>query len=80
MTWQGQPAPHAIIIGTQKGGSTAMASFLARHPRVASFRRELHFLSKTMDKMGTVSENGGGGDGGGDNVDGGGIDQLENQQ
>ena len=38
------PLPHAIVIGAQKGGTTALAAALARHPALAPARRkEAHF-------------------------------------
>jgi hypothetical protein len=49
MTYKGWKMPHAIVIGAQKGGSTAVMTFLGRHPYVQIPKRELHFLSFQMD-------------------------------
>ena len=40
-----------IILGTQKGGSTALNNFLQQHPRVAPTYREIHFMSGDMDRL-----------------------------
>jgi Sulfotransferase family len=39
----------AIIIGTQKGGSTALGRYLDDHPQIYSYKHEVHFLDVTMD-------------------------------
>jgi Sulfotransferase family len=49
LSWKGRPIPHAIIIGCQKCGSTAVASSFRSHPDVIAPNRELHFLSRFMD-------------------------------
>ena len=49
----------AIILGVQKGGSTAMGNYLKVHPNVIGFNRELHFLSTEMDTNIQHQEKGG---------------------
>ena len=54
MTWKDDSARVpvvGIILGTQKGGSTALNNFLQQHPRVAPTYREIHFLSGDMDRL-----------------------------
>lgn len=48
----GPPAPHFIIIGAQKAGTTSMYEYLAKHPLVVKGkRRETHFLDwRWVDK------------------------------
>jgi hypothetical protein len=41
--------PYVILIGAQKGGSSALAKYLFEHPNIAPSGKELHFLSKHMD-------------------------------
>lgn len=42
-------APHALILGAQKAGSSALANYLYSHSQIVSTRKELHFLSERMD-------------------------------
>ena len=42
--YQLPPAPSIVIIGTQKAGTTALASFFHRHPKMVGSSRELHFF------------------------------------
>jgi hypothetical protein len=49
LTWQGRKIPHAIVIGCQKCGSTAMAHFFRGHPDIVVPKQEIHFLSRFMD-------------------------------
>lgn len=42
--------PSFIIIGTQKGGTTSLYNYLAKHPNVEpAFQKEIHFFSKYYD-------------------------------
>jgi hypothetical protein len=44
--WQ-RRVPSVIILGTQKGGSTAVAQYLDEHPSVANItKKELHFFDR----------------------------------
>ncbi|KAL3908949.1 MAG: hypothetical protein SGARI_002832 [Bacillariaceae sp.] len=49
MTYKQHQMPHGIVIGVQKGGSTATLTFLGRHPHLQIPRRELQFMSFQMD-------------------------------
>ncbi len=49
--------PQAILIGVQKGGTTALYAYLEQHPQVAQSTKELYFLDEQMDEM--VIANGG---------------------
>ncbi|KAL3932837.1 MAG: hypothetical protein SGBAC_010663 [Bacillariaceae sp.] len=43
-------APHVLILGAQKGGTTAMAYYLYNHPRFIYLpSKELHFFDDDMD-------------------------------
>eukprot|EP00980_Cylindrotheca_fusiformis_P009482 scaffold2072_cov98-Cylindrotheca_fusiformis.AAC.1 len=44
-----QKLPQAILIGVQKGGTTALHSYLATHPDVETMAKELYFLDETLD-------------------------------
>eukprot|EP00980_Cylindrotheca_fusiformis_P025382 scaffold13560_cov161-Cylindrotheca_fusiformis.AAC.2 len=50
--------PQAILIGVQKGGTTALYEYLDQHPQIAKTKKELYFLDETMDdvllKWGTI--------------------------
>lgn len=43
--------PRAILIGVQKGGTTALYEYLDRHPLVERTKKELYFLDEEMDKL-----------------------------
>lgn len=43
--------PDFLIIGTQRGGTTSLYSYLSRHPRIAPARvKEVHYFSVNYDK------------------------------
>jgi hypothetical protein len=50
LTWETR-VPFAILIGVQKGGTTALASYLSQHPQIVASKKEFHFLSQTMDML-----------------------------
>jgi hypothetical protein len=41
--------PQAILIGVQKGGTTALYTYLDQHPDIAHSTKELYFLDETVD-------------------------------
>ena len=42
-----RPLPDVVVIGTQRGGTTSLFSWLARHPSVApSFTKEVHYFDR----------------------------------
>jgi hypothetical protein len=43
--------PHAILLGVQKGGTTALYSYLDRHPNIIHSKKELYFLDETLDHL-----------------------------
>jgi hypothetical protein len=43
--------PHAILLGVQKGGTTALYSYLDRHPNIIHSKKELYFLDETVDRL-----------------------------
>lgn len=46
------PAVNALIVGTQKGGTTALFEFLATHPRICTpigGAKEIHFFDKNRN-------------------------------
>lgn len=43
--------PQAILIGVQKGGTTALYHYLDQHPSVERTKKELYFLDEDMDKL-----------------------------
>mmetsp|Transcript_42953 Transcript_42953/g.103953 ORF Transcript_42953/g.103953 Transcript_42953/m.103953 type:complete len:553 (+) Transcript_42953:213-1871(+) len=43
--------PRAILIGVQKGGTTALFQYLDEHPSVERTKKELYFLDEDMDKL-----------------------------
>jgi hypothetical protein len=43
--------PEAILIGVQKGGTTALYEYIDRHPEVAKSRKELYFLDELVDRL-----------------------------
>lgn len=46
-----RPLPDFLVIGTQKGGTSSLARYLARHPDVRrSASREVHFFDRHYDK------------------------------
>jgi hypothetical protein len=49
--------PQAILIGVQKGGTTALYNYLDQHPDIAECTKELYFLDEHVDKM-VVKRNG----------------------
>lgn len=54
-SWE-QRLPFVIVIGAQKGGSSALAKYLYEHPSIAPSSKELHFLAYQIDHQlnGTV--------------------------
>ena len=49
--WQ-RRVPYVMIIGSQKGGTTAMAYYLYNHPSIPYVpSKELHFFDETMDQL-----------------------------
>jgi hypothetical protein len=46
---QSRKLPQAILIGTQKGGTTALHSYLRQHPDVDFSAKELYVLDEKMD-------------------------------
>ena len=49
--WQ-RRVPYVMIIGSQKGGTTAMAYYLYNHPSIPFVpSKELHFFDETMDQQ-----------------------------
>lgn len=49
--------PQAILIGVQKGGTTALYEYLDQHPQIAKTKKELYFLDETLDKLLIKSSN-----------------------
>ncbi|CAJ1961303.1 unnamed protein product [Cylindrotheca closterium] len=43
--------PRAILIGVQKGGTTALFQYLDQHPSVERTKKELYFLDEDMDRL-----------------------------
>ena len=43
--------PHAILIGVQKGGTTALYSYLDKHPDIIHSQKELYFLDEKIDDI-----------------------------
>jgi hypothetical protein len=43
--------PEAILIGVQKGGTTALHEYIDRHPDVAKSQKELYFLDELVDQL-----------------------------
>ena len=44
--------PDALLIGVQKGGTTALSDYLRQHPQVeTNVRKELYFLDEVVDKV-----------------------------
>mmetsp|Transcript_26974 Transcript_26974/g.64388 ORF Transcript_26974/g.64388 Transcript_26974/m.64388 type:complete len:456 (+) Transcript_26974:217-1584(+) len=44
--------PDALLIGVQKGGTTALSDYLHKHPQVErNIRKELYFLDEVVDKV-----------------------------
>ena len=48
---QRRQLPQAILIGVQKGGTTALFSYLNQHPYIANTKKELWFLDQQVDKL-----------------------------
>ena len=49
--WQ-KRVPYVLMIGSQKGGTTAMAYYLYNHPSIPYLpSKELHFFDETMDQQ-----------------------------
>eukprot|EP00980_Cylindrotheca_fusiformis_P025385 scaffold13560_cov161-Cylindrotheca_fusiformis.AAC.5 len=44
-----QKLPQAILIGVQKGGTSALHSYLSQHPDVEMMEKELYVLDETLD-------------------------------
>jgi hypothetical protein len=50
--------PRVVLIGTQKGGSTALAHYLYNHPNILKLpKKELHFFDETMDQSASIIAN-----------------------
>jgi hypothetical protein len=43
--------PEAILIGVQKGGTTALYQYIDQHPAIAESQKELYFLDEKVDQM-----------------------------
>jgi hypothetical protein len=43
--------PRAILIGVQKGGTTALHQYLDQHPDIEKTQKELYFLDESMDQI-----------------------------
>lgn len=72
--------PEAVLIGVQKGGTTALYKYLDQHPDIANTKKELYFIDEQLDRI--MIRNAGGGTNT-SSVDGGGrrgIPQLKAQQ
>ncbi|KAL3932041.1 MAG: hypothetical protein SGBAC_011031 [Bacillariaceae sp.] len=53
--------PRAILIGVQKGGTTALFQYLDQHPAVERTKKELYFLDEDLDVLlghATAAKNG----------------------
>ena len=48
---QQQQLPHAILIGVQKCGTTALYRYLHQHPQIIHGQKELYFLDERMDML-----------------------------
>jgi hypothetical protein len=46
---QKRKLPMAILMGVQKGGTTALHSYLVRHPDIEPSEKELYFLDEVLD-------------------------------
>jgi hypothetical protein len=56
--WQ-RRVPSVILLGTQKGGSTALAQYLYGHPSIVKVKKkELHFFDKKLDEYPNLIRNG----------------------
>jgi hypothetical protein len=49
--------PQAILIGVQKGGTTASYNYLDQHPDITESTKELYFLDEHVKKL-VVKRNG----------------------
>lgn len=59
--WQ-RRVPHVVMIGAQKGGTTALSYYLYNHPSIQYLpTKELHFFDEDMDQNGNISSLLGGG-------------------
>ena len=47
--------PEAILIGVQKGGTTALYNYLDQHPDIAKATKELYFVDEKIDTIVTVA-------------------------
>ena len=43
--------PEAILLGVQKGGTTALYQYIDKHPDIARTGKELYFLDEKIDQM-----------------------------
>jgi Sulfotransferase family len=43
--------PEALLMGVQKGGTTALYEYLERHPDIAKSQKELYFLDEVVDQV-----------------------------
>jgi Sulfotransferase domain len=43
--------PQAILIGVQKGGTTALYQYMDQHPNITKSGKELYFMDETVDKV-----------------------------
>lgn len=49
--WQ-RKIPHGVILGTQKGGTTALAYYLYNHPNIPYFpTKELRYFDEVLDQL-----------------------------
>ena len=47
--------PHAVVIGSQKSGSTALFGYLISHPNVSTpLRKEMHYFDRRAPKLGLL--------------------------
>jgi hypothetical protein len=55
--WQYR-VPYVILIGTQKGGSTALAHYLYHHPNIIKLpKKELHYFDEELDQRNVDTNN-----------------------
>jgi hypothetical protein len=51
LSWRQRAEPDFLIIGAQRSGTTALYSYLTKHPRIASaLRKEVHFFDDRFDR------------------------------
>jgi hypothetical protein len=52
--------PSVILLGAQKGGTSALSGYLHKHPSVVHIKKELHFFSEVLDQDAGLIQNGSG--------------------